>query len=456
MRRQQKKQAEDFIRTLFGNQASLKQKIEKRSISQAIALLGQCQQSAVELGTLIENAEGEGFVTVNMLEDYCESAYQLYEKLNSGTNADYKLQDMMHRQLEQIKQSIETDIKETIEVVFLPYKASMWDSLESVWKAADQDPDCDAYVVPIPYYDRKPDKSNGQMHYEGEQYPDYVPITSYDAYDLVKRHPDMIFIHNPYDQYNYATSVPPFFYSKNLKKHTDKLIYIPYFITGKISLGNIEAIEKLKDHYITAGVLNADQVIVESEGIRQIYIDLWTEMIGENSRTVWENRILGLGSPKIDKILNTKKEDVYIPAEWRSIIQKSDGTWKKIILYNTSIRALLQADEHILIAKMKEIFHTLKEKQDEIALIWRPHPLIPAMIKASRPALWEDYENLVQEYLEEGWGIYDDSGDVDRAVVLCDAYYGDRSSVIPLCQQLGKPIMIQRISLLQDKKIKEL
>ena len=32
------------------------------------------------------------------------------------------------------------------EVVFLPYKASMWDSLESVWKAAEEDPDCVAYV----------------------------------------------------------------------------------------------------------------------------------------------------------------------------------------------------------------------------------------------------------------------------------------------------------------------
>ena len=32
----------------------------------------------------------------------------------------------------------------------------MWDSLESVWQAADADPDCDAYVVPIPYYDTPP------------------------------------------------------------------------------------------------------------------------------------------------------------------------------------------------------------------------------------------------------------------------------------------------------------
>ena len=36
-------------------------------------------------------------------------------------------------------------------VVFMPYKASMWDSLESVWMAADKDERCEALVVPITY-----------------------------------------------------------------------------------------------------------------------------------------------------------------------------------------------------------------------------------------------------------------------------------------------------------------
>lgn len=450
MRRQQKKKAEDFVHVLFGNQAGLKQAVEKKNISQAMDCLRQCQQVAIELGTLIESTEGEGFVTVNMLEDYCESAYQLYETLNARRTINDQSQDAMWRQLEKIKHSVATEIEERVEAVFLPYKVSMWDSLESVWKAADQDPHCDAYVIPIPYYDQKSDKSDGELHYEGDQYPDYVPITRYDAYDFEKRRPDMIFIHNPYDQYNYATSVEPFFYAKNLKKYTDRLVYIPYFIFGEISLDNEADIERVKDYCITAGVLNADRVIVESEEIRKIYIDIWTETIGENSRRLWETKILALGSPKIDKIANTKKEDLHIPTEWLDIIQKRDGDWKKIVLYNTSIRALLQADEHMLIKKMEQVFETFKHRQAEVALIWRPHPLIPAMIKASRPELWEAYDKLVQDYRAEGWGIYDDSGDVDRAVVVSDAYYGDDSSVALLAQERGKPVRIQYIPPAKD------
>lgn len=445
MRRQQKKDAEGLLERLFAMQIELKQVTPQRDVSRAAGLLQQCQQTAIELGTLIEAAEGEGFVTVNMLEDYCELAYQLYDILNSGNDFDHKVLELMCQQLEQVGQSIENDIRETIEAVFLPYKAAMWDSLESVWIAADQDPDCDAYVIPIPYYDRNPDKSNAQMHYEGDQYPEYVPITKYDAYDFEKRRPDMIFIHNPYDQYNHATTVLPFFYSKNLKNYTQKLIYIPYFISGEILSDKKATMENLRDHCITTGVLNADRVIVESEEIRQIYIDLWTEMVGENSRKLWETKVLALGSPKIDKILSTAKKDLHIPPNWLRIIQKSDQSWKKVILYNTSIKALLRADEHMIIKKMKEVFRTFESCQEDVALIWRPHPLIPAMIKAGRPALWKEYVQLVKEYQSEGWGIYDDSGNVDRAVVMCDAYYGDASSVIPLCQQLGKPIMIQYI-----------
>jgi len=41
----------------------------------------------------------------------------------------------------------------------------MWDCMETVWKAAVEDPECDVYVVPIPYFDIKADKTAGDMHY---------------------------------------------------------------------------------------------------------------------------------------------------------------------------------------------------------------------------------------------------------------------------------------------------
>ena len=92
---------------------------------------------------------------------------------------------------------------------------------------------------------------------------------------------------------------------------------------------------------------------------------------------------------------------------------------------------------------MKDVFRIFKENQDEVALLWRPHPLIKSTVASMRPQLWAEYEKLVNQYKEEGWGIYDDTADMDRAVVLSDGYYGDMSSVVPVYQETGKPVMIE-------------
>ena len=443
MRTVQKRNILEMIHTLHQAHDEIKRNMESKQYILAQDMLIQCQECAIRIGTEIEKSEGEGFVTVSHIEEYCDVLYQVHEELNGRDSVNVnKIYKTLKKYMLKIENSVKHDISVRKEIVFLPYKASMWDSLESVWQAADADQTCDAYVIPIPYYDKNPDGSFRQMHYEGDQYPKKVPITNYKEFDFETHHPDIIYIHNPYDNINLVTSVHPFFYSDNLKKYTDKLIYIPYFVMGEVSPDNEATVESKKHYCMTPGVLNADKVIVESEDVRQIYIKALTKEMGAASRSKWEEKILGLGSPKFDKVINTKKEDLEIPEEWLKIIQKPDGSWKKIIFYNTSIGTLLNDNEKML-EKMKQVFGVFKENQDKVALLWRPHPLIQATVSSMRPQLWKAYEKIVEQYRSEGWGIYDDSADMDRAVVLSDAYYGDRSSVVYLYQKTGKPVMIQ-------------
>ena len=102
-----------------------------------------------------------------------------------------------------------------------------------------------------------------------------------------------------------------------------------------------------------------------------------------------------------------------------------------------------------MLEKMKYVFRTFKENQEEVALLWRPHPLIRATIESMRPELWEKYQKLVKQYMAEGWGIYDDTPDMDRAVAISDGYYGDASSIVQLYEKTGKPIMIQDVDILE-------
>lgn len=414
--------------------------------------LVDCQDSAIAVGNEIEQQYGAaGEETVHLLEAYCENLYQMSSKSEDFVSCR-KLGKKIQKQLVQIRNHIKYDLPDDKrEIVFLPYKASMWDSLESVWRAADADPDCDAYVIPIPYFDKNPDGSFREEHYEGDLYPKDVPVTRYDEYDLEARHPDIIYIHNPYDECNHVTSVHPYFYSKNLRNLTDKLVYIPYFILGEIEPDNQAAIDSMKHFCFTPGTIYADRVVVQSENMRQIYINEYLKAAKEMGlggkhvdRKFLEKKFLGTGSPKIDKVLNTKKDDLEIPDEWLKIIEKPDGSWKKIVFYNTSVSALLQNDEKML-RKMESVFDTFKENRDEVALLWRPHPLIQATIESMRPQLWEEYRKIRDRYIEEGWGIYDDSAELDRAVVVSDAYYGDGSSVVQLYKKIQKPVMLQNV-----------
>lgn len=451
MRKAQRQQAETLFGQIEEAHLQIKSDIEQHTIHQALELLKDCQDSAAAIGTFIESTEGEGHPTVGILEEYCELVYQLYEEL-AATDREHnakKIYKMLRQQLIKATNSFKRDVPTRIEAVFLPYKASMWDSLESVWRAADEDENCDAYVIPIPYYDKNPDGSFRKMHCEDDQYPAYVPITRYDAFDFEKHHPDMIYIHNPYDGLNLVTSVHPFFYSDHLKKFTDQLIYIPYFVLGEIKPEEEQRIKTMQHFCTTPGVYNADKVIVQSEDMRQVYIQVLMKESGSHSaaaRKYWEDKILGLGSPKYDKVACTKKEELEIPKPWLDLILRPDGSWKKIILYNTSIGGLLTHNEKML-AKINYVLDVFRKNQEEAVLMWRPHPLIESTLTSMRPQLWETYRAIRDRYLAEGWGIYDDTADLDRAIAVSDAYYGDGSSVVQLYQQTGKPVMIQNVEI---------
>ncbi|MCX4377820.1 MAG: hypothetical protein OSJ61_16835 [Lachnospiraceae bacterium] len=440
----------ESFQTMYEAHDELKNFIEKKDFGRMKIILEDLQNAAVQIGTAIEKSEGEGFVSVKHLEEYCEAVYEVSQGAGDDSNGN-KARKVLNKKLIRAENSVKNDVRVKTEVVFISYKASMWDSLESVWRSVSIDPDCDVYVIAVPYYDLNPDRSFGQLHYEGDEYPDDVPVMHYEAYDLAVRKPDVIYFHNPYDDWNLVTSVHPAFYSVNLKKYTEMLIYIPYFVLDEIEPDNQAEIEKIKHYIWLPGVINADKVIVQSEAMKQIYVNEYLKAARANGltgnhldRNYLERKFLGLGSPKIDKILRTKKEDLDIPEEWLKVIRKPNGSRKKIVFYNTGISALLNCNEK-WIEKIADVLKIFRENKDEVALLWRPHPLIENAMKSMRPEILQRYTQIKNQYISEGWGIHDDTADVGRAVILSDAYYGDGSSVVQLYRHTGKPIMTQNV-----------
>ncbi|NLG52728.1 MAG: hypothetical protein GX541_01965 [Clostridiales bacterium] len=409
MRKYQQRQISDLLQTIRE--------------AQAAGLYADCQEGAVSLGMFIESIEGEGTRTVELLEEYCELLF----KASTGEISEKTLRNHLCR----IDSSVRRELRPNkIEVAFLSYKASMSDSIESVYHSAKTDPNCDAFWIPIPYFEKNNDGSLGKVRFEGaESYGDNIECTDWRSYDIEERRPDVIFTFAPYDAANYVTSVHPDFYCKRLRNLTDCLIYVPYFVT----------FDDVPEFFCTvAGCVFAHKVIVQSEKIRDTYIRVFKKHYG-NRFGKPEDKFIALGSPKYDKVLNTKREDCNLPDEWRELIGG-----KKVVFYNTSLGAMLAGNEEYL-KKLRFVLGTFQSRKD-VVLWWRPHPLSEATYSSMRPGLLDEYERIVAGYRRDGWGIYDDTADLHRAIALSEAYYGDYSSLVSMFNVTGKPVFIQNVN----------
>lgn len=433
-------------------------------------ILSECVKTSSDIIEFIKNNEKNDCKAVLELEKYIVKAGEFLQNLDTSYDIsqnkdktsirksceteslhDLSAKDVikqLDKQLRQAEKSI-SNIKTTYEIVFMPYKASMWDSLASVYEAAAADKDCEAYIVPVPYFERNSDGEFDKVNYEIDLFPKSANLISYEKYDFQARRPDAIYIHNPYDEYNYVTRVYPKFYSGELKKYTDCLVYIPYCIHDEP--GSMTEKEKYNFYckYALPVMLNADKLIFQSESLKQAMTEAFKKDILDDD-SYWDNKAIGLGSPKIDAIY--KEYDFEnIPNRWKSKILRADNSKKTVIFYNTTISLFLKHNE-VMLEKIKYTLEFFKKNIDNYTLIWRPHPLIKATIRSMRPYLYEEYEKIVNQYNHDDYGIFDETPDYHTALALSDAYYGDYSSISKLYLNTHKPLLIQTPAVLKDEK----
>lgn len=379
----------------------------------AYNVLTECQKSAVVIGQAIEDAmNADEPMCVRLLEEYCDLLFEAGEKLPvfDRVPLDNKINEAVNAFESQ-------NPADKLKVVFMPYKASMWDSLESIYFAAAGDPSCDAEVVPIPYYNLNSTTHTKSPVYEGNDFSKDIPVTKYDEYDLEEEHPDIIFIHNPWDNGNLVTQVYEQYFSKNLKKHCEKLVYVPYGIFGMHMPDS--HLDTIAYHYV-------DYIVMANENLKK-------ELVQHG---IPEEKVLVLGSPKFDRVIKNDREKKPLPQEWAKVIGD-----RKLVFYNTSISDLLYHGEHEL-NKMKQVFNAFRGRQN-VTLLWRPHPLLMQTIVSMRPKLLDEFNGILELYRNEPTVILDETPDMDVAVSHADAYIGDGgSSLVTLFGVAGKPVFI--------------
>ena len=375
-----------------------------------ISVLQDAQDAIIAVGERLEKEVENSAEIILMLESLCEKFYLLSTNLEDRLTYYVSMEGL----LKDIKHAI-SEMKTGYQIVFFPYKADMWDALESIWLACKEDPLCDCKVVPIPYYHYDAKTNEWLYRYEIDSLPSYVPVINYEDYSLEEK-PDAAFVHNPYDQYNNVTHIHSDYYSYNLKKYVKNLFYVPYYVTS----GFIA-----EDHKVLSVYMNADYLVVQSDSFKEGLRDY-----------SYYDKAKVLGSPKLDKVIQMSSCKDTIPLEWQSILKD-----KKSLMLNTSLNHFLYDGEAYL-QKIVALFDVVSKRKD-VVIVWRPHPLLMSTIESMRPHLLDAYLQLQKFFQENQVGILDTTPDVTNTVAIVDGYIGETSSsVVNLFEAAGKPLFI--------------
>lgn len=335
-----------------------------------------------------------------------------------------------NRLISEIKSFISKNI--VYKVVFMPYKASMWDSLESIWMAADKDERCEALVVPITYYELDKNKKPIKKVNERDRFPKYVNVVNDEEYDLENDLPDIIYIHNPYDDTNLITRVDSRYYSWNLKKYCEKLVYAPYYkwIDG-ISSPILSNFSCFVDYLILgsdSAVSDCKKHLGESADILKLDREYFEKMVS--------NKLIGIGSPYVDKVKEITRDNTPFPSEW----DETKMSGKKVILYNLTLREIFNFRS---LGKVKRTLDFFKENRDDVCVILRQHPLMRATLNSMLPNLLAEYDCIIQKFKRDGYGVLDEEENMYVSFVWSDACYGmRRSSLTELYRYTGKPLLV--------------
>lgn len=146
--------------------------------------------------------------------------------------------------------------------------------------------------------------------------------------------------------------------------------------------------------------------------------------------------------------ISYEQAEELLPSDWfnKIYVTNSDGEVmrKKLLLYYIAVDKIMLHSAHV-VDKMKRTLEIF-QKQSDVVIWWMPSMAVDDLAIALNdfiPETLEGYKEMVKEYISQNVGIYDESGDILRALNMSDAYYGDEGFLVTMFIKMNKPVMIQ-------------
>lgn len=312
------------------------------------------------------------------------------------------------------------------DVVFLPYKASMWKYLEPFYQK-EKSAGRNVYVIVLPYYRKKPDQSFGELVYEINDFPAYIDKTPMDAYLLMEHMSGRVYISNPFDEYDAAVSIPPLFYAKNITQFTDELIYVSPYMLDNYSKEDERAFSTFEYMAQNPGVMYSDTVYVSSENTVGMYVDYLTKTCKDTTRNYWEGKI------KYSKDLH----DAGMLTDISDLSKE-----RRVVVFAVSVSHLYM-DGDVYLKKLEDNISTIAECDNELDFLWFQDFSDDDI---SNLCLGEYFSrvNELMNRLSETVTVYAVKDEtIENIAAFADAYYGDSGILADKMVELGKPCMIR-------------
>ena len=197
-------------------------------------------------------------------------------------------------------------------------------------------------------------------------------------------------------------------------------MYVQSFTLKEFDAGNEREYKNMSHICTVPGVVNSDEVYVQSDNMRNMYIAKLTEFAGNDTKKLWEEKI---------KVLACKKESP----------KTADCSRRKILFY-TSISGLME-NQDVVADKIKNVIDVFAAYNSETEVYWCVQKLVGNVLPEIDLRLADELDGLQRYYVNKEIGHMCDEN--DKAKLLeCDAYYGDTSALVQEYRNAGKPVMI--------------
>lgn len=395
-------------------------------------------QLSEDFGTLIEQTKGANRQTVSeiiqILEEYCNTLTEFYQKMaQDGVISDF---DILLDNLEQVKGIIHDNITARKEILFLTTGPAEWKSLRPFYENALKEENSDVFVVILPLMAK--DVFGNILNSDSSEPIVSAPtgyaalniehIMDYTDYDPALHAPDRVYIQFPYDGENPYLTIPNQFYSAELRKYTDELICVPIGNTSEFSEQDTTDQYTLRCHVCTPGIIYSDTIYVQSDNMKEQYVNALCNFAGKGTKDVWNKKIA------VNPHSNTASDT-------------NDQTRKRII-YCIGLNELSEHPDIFIdaVRKRLEIFENAGEG---IRVSLALYPSVRSeWDRINAPTATELY-SLIEQLIRDDKATLIESipANADDTATDYDAYYGSPSPFVPAFTVQHKPVMISDYSI---------